>query len=424
MTAEKTTSNRIIHVPRRFVADEWGGTETVILEISKVQKQNGWQPEIWTSLALSDRREDEIGHIPVRRFPYRYPFFGLSKKDRHLMDKKGGNLMSPQILWSMARAKEVRLFHAHALKRLGGEVFTAARWQKKPFVVSLHGGVFDVPKLELNQMLQPIKGKLEWGKFYGALVRSRKILNEADYVICVGKSEMDAAKKSIPHDRVDYLPNGVDTHKFEKGDGRRFRSKHNIDQNAFMVLAVSRIDIQKNQKTLVEAIARLRPRHPDAHLVLIGPPTQPDYASSIEEVIRKEALNACVTWIPGLPNDHPDLVDAFHASDVFVLPSLHEPFGIVILEAWSAGKPVVASHVGGLKTLITDRIDGLFFDPNSNDAPDALADRVEELIINRDLGMKLGERGLANVKAHYQWDRINEKLESIYALAEKHHRDR
>jgi hypothetical protein len=38
--------------------------------------------------------------------------------------------------------------------------------------------------------------------------------------------------------------------------------------------------------------------------------------------------------------------------------------------------------------------------------------------------MKLGERGLANVKAHYQWDRINEKLESIYALAEKHHRDR
>lgn len=417
-------SDRIIHVPRRFVAEEWGGTETVILEISKVQQQQGWKPEIWTSLALSHRREESIGGIPVARFPYRYPFFGLSQKDRQLMDKKGGNLMSPTLLWTMARAKNVRLFHAHALKRLGGEVFTAARWQRKPFVVSLHGGVFDVPKMELNQMLQPIKGKIEWGKFYGALVRSRKLLSEADYVICVGKSEMDAARKSIPHDRVDYLPNGVDTRKFERGDGQRFRSKHHIPRDTFLILAVSRIDLQKNQRTLVEAVARLKQQHQDLHLVLIGPPTQPDYATSIEAFIRKEQLSDCVTWIPGMANDNPDLVDAFHACDVFVLPSLHEPFGIVVLEAWSAAKPVVVSHVGGLKTLVTDEKDGLFFDPGSVDAPGALADRLQHLLLHRELGRHLGEQGLANVREHYQWDRINDKLEAIYELAEKHHQDR
>ena len=420
----QTEANRIIHVPRRFVAEEWGGTETVILEISKVQKQKGWHPEIWTSLALSDRTEDCIGGIPVARFPYRYPFLGLSQRDRHLMDKKGGNLMSPKLLWAMAKAKDIRLFHAHALKRLGGEVFTAARWQKKPFVVSLHGGVFDVPKLELSQMLQPIKGKFEWGKFYGALVRSRKLLSQADYVICVGKSEMDAARKSIPHGRVDYLPNGVDTHKFEKGNGQRFRSKHGISKDAFLILAVSRIDLQKNQKTLVEAVARLKAQHKDLHLVLIGPPTQPDYAASIEALIQSEQLSDCVTWIPGMANDNPDLVDAFHACDIFVLPSLHEPFGIVVLEAWSAAKPVVVSHVGGLKTLVTDERDGLFFDPGSEDAPGALADRLQHLLLDRELGRHLGEQGLANVREHYQWDRINDKLEAIYELAEKHHRDR
>jgi len=415
---------RIIHVPRRFVAEEWGGTETVILEISKVQQEHGWHPEIWTSLALSDRREETIGGIPVHRFPYRYPFFGLSQKDRHRMDKKGGNLMSPKLLWSMARTKEVRLFHAHALKRLGGEVFTAARWQKKPFVVSLHGGVFDVPKLELNQMLQPIQGKFEWGKLYGALVRSRSLLSEADYVICVGKSEMEAARDAIPHDRVDYLPNGVDSRKFEQGDGRRFRAKHGIGDNTFFILAVSRIDIQKNQKTLVEAVARLQARVTDFRLVLIGPPTQPDYAAAMEEVIRAEGLEDRVTWIPGMANDDPDLVDAFDACDVFVLPSLHEPFGIVVLEAWSAGKPVIASHVGGLKTLVSEGQDGLFFDPESAQAPEDLADRLLQLMQDQDGARQMGERGRVNVKAHYQWDRINEKLEGIYELAEKRHRDR
>lgn len=234
---------------------------------------------------------------------------------------------------------------------------------------------------------------------------------------------MDAARKSIPHDRVDYLPNGVDTRKFEKGDGLQFRQKYGIDPNAFMILAVSRIDIQKNQKTLVEAVARLCKKHPNIHLVLIGPSTQPNYAASIEALIQEEQLNECVTWIPGLANDSPDLVNAFHACNVFVLPSLHEPFGIVVLEAWSTGKPVVASHVGGLKTLVTDRNDGLFFDPNAENAPDALADRIESLVKDRDMCMRMGETGLANVRKQYQWDRINEKLELIYDLAEKHQRD-
>lgn len=419
----QSSHNRIVHVPRRFVSSEWGGTETVILEISKIQQQKGLFPEIWTSLALSKKSEEIISGIPIKRFPYRYPFFGLSDKDRQLMDKKGGNLMSPTLLFSMAKAKNIRLFHAHALKRLGGEVFTAARWQKKPFVVTLHGGVFDVPKLELNQMLKPIKGKFEWGKIYGALVRSRKILAQADYVICVGESEMRAASNAIPHERIDYLPNGVDTKKFQNGNGANFREKHNISPESFLVLAVSRIDIQKNQKTLVEAFGKLQSKYQKIHLALIGPSTQPDYADSIQEIINQKNLQNSVTWIPGLANDSPELVDAFHACNVFALPSLHEPFGIVVLEAWSAGKPVIVSQVGGLKTLVSHNTNGLFFNPNSENASGELKDCMEQLIKSPQKAIQLGKEGLKNVSKHYQWDRINEKLETIYELAEKRNRD-
>lgn len=179
-------ADRIIHVPRRFVAEEWGGTETVILEISRQQQRAGWKPEIHTSMALASQRRNEISGVPVRRYPYCYPFFGLTAADRVSMDKKGGNLLSLSLFTYLLRVPDVRLFHAHALKRLGGEVRTVARLRRKPLVVSLHGGVFDVSAAELDTMLKPIANETEWGKPFGALFGSRRVLEEADQVVCEG----------------------------------------------------------------------------------------------------------------------------------------------------------------------------------------------------------------------------------------------
>ena len=94
------------------------------------------------------------------------------------MDKKGGNLLSLSLFTHLLRVPDVRLFHAHALKRLGGEVRTVARLRRKPLVVSLHGGVFDVPAAELDSMLRPIANKTEWGKPFGALFGSRRVLDD------------------------------------------------------------------------------------------------------------------------------------------------------------------------------------------------------------------------------------------------------
>ena len=143
--------NCIVHVPRRFVADEWGGTETVILEIARQQQRAGYETRVETSMALAKSRSELIGGVPVLRHSYCYPFLGLSRADCMAMDKKGGNLLSLPLFWSLLRTKNVRIFHAHALKRVGGTVRTAAKIRRKPFVVSLHGGVFDVPSEELAE---------------------------------------------------------------------------------------------------------------------------------------------------------------------------------------------------------------------------------------------------------------------------------
>ena len=412
--------NGIVHVPRRFVAEEWGGTETVILELARQQQRAGSQPLILTSMALASCHAEKIGGVPVRRFSYSYPFLGLSRADRAALDRKGGNLLSLSLFCSLLTTSNVRLFHAHTLKRVGGAVRTAARLRRKPFVVSLHGGVFDVPAAESEELLKPIANKPEWGRLFGALLGSRRVLEDADQVICVGQSELDKAKAQLPHDRVAYLPNGVDCAKFATGDGAAFRHQHQIPSAAFLVLNISRLDRQKNQLLLLEAFARFRAQNPLAFLLLIGPETQPDYATQLREFISANQLGGCVRILPGLRNDDPDLVRAFHACDVFVLPSRHEPFGIVVLEAWSAGRPVIVNRVGGLQSLVRHGENGLFIHPTGDASADALAAQLGCVAASHSLGQRLGAAGRTEAESRYDWSRIARQLEQLYQAAEAH----
>lgn len=409
-------ASTIIHVPRRFVSHEWGGTETVVTEIARQQIAAGLSPKIITSMALAHEARETLHGIPVERHGYCYPFFGLSAADKAAMDKKGGNLLSLSLFKALLKEDDVRLYHAHALKRLGGTVATAARLRRKPLVVSLHGGVFDVPAAELEAMAQPMKGHFEWGRIFGAVFRSRQLLHDADLVICVGQNEYDAAKRRLPHDRISYLPNGVDSTRFAQGDGARFRARHGLPQDAFVILNISRIDAQKNQLALLNAFAYRAAAETSAHLVLIGPETQPAYAQRLRDRILELGLQNRVRLLPGLRHDDPSLLDAYQACDVFALPSIHEPFGIVVLEAWSAHRPVIASAVGGLKTLIRHGENGLLFENEAD-----LTLHLERLQTDRTMRQNLATAGREEARARYDWCCIHDQLERLYQQAERHH---
>ena len=407
---------RILHVPRRFVSHEWGGTETVIGSLAMEQKRAGLLPEVHTSLALSDEPEGDWNGIPVRRYRYCYPFFGLNAAQKSQMDKKGGNLLSLPLFASLATASGVRIFHAHALKRLGGEVFSAARVQKRPFVVTLHGGVFDVPAAELDQMMEAQSGKLEWGKVFGALFRSRRILEEADAVICVGRSEYDHAVKSLSHDRVHHLGNGVDPGRFAKGDGAVFRREHGIPDEAVVLACYSRFDPQKDQGTLIEAFDLLAREYPSLYLVLAGPQTVPAFVQGLDARIAASPYRERIRRLGALPFLGDALANAYRGCDVFVLPSRHEPFGIVVLEAWCAGTPVAVSRVGGLQHLVGEGTDGVFFTPG--DAADCAA-RLRALVADGAQRRRLGEAGCRKAREVYSWSRIADATEQIYLAAEE-----
>lgn len=116
MSKARSGPSTVVHVPRRFVAEEWGGTETVILEISRQQQRAGLRPRIVTSMALAKLRHEEIGGIPVHRYPYCYPFFGLSDADRAALDKKGGNLLSISLFRAWLQIVPLRIGGGTRLK--------------------------------------------------------------------------------------------------------------------------------------------------------------------------------------------------------------------------------------------------------------------------------------------------------------------
>ncbi len=416
MKATPLSADRILHVPRRFVTHEWGGTETVIASLAQEQLRQGWRPEVHTSLALTTTRREEWNGVPVRRYRYCYPFVGLSAAQKLQMDKKGGNLLSLPLFYALARTRGARIFHAHALKRLGGEVFTAAQIRKRPFVVTLHGGVFDVPAAELSQMMESQSGKFEWGKLFGALFRARRILEEADAVICVGRSEFEHAVRTLGHNRVHHLGNGVDPDRFADGDGGLFRHTHGIASTALVLACYSRFDPQKDQLMLLTAFETLAVEFPTLYLLMAGPVTVPAYAEALDERISASLFRSRIRRLGALPFASKTIADAYHACDVFVLPSRHEPFGIVILEAWSAGKPVAVSQVGGLQDLVSDDLDGLFF-PSADSA--GCAASLRKLLRKPELRERLAEAGKRKAHEVYSWRRIAEETERIYGLAEK-----
>lgn len=409
--ADPATVVRSIQVPRRLVASAWGGTETTVVQTSRALKRAGHPTRIFTSRALSSQDVDVVDEVDVRRFPYFYPFLGLSREEEAEMDRKGGNLVSLSLLRALLQEPGVDLLHAHTGKRLGGIVRTAARLRRIPYVVTLHGNVFDVPDDERADLLSPIRGKFEWGRALGAMLGARRVLEDADAVICVGREEYDVAREAMPSQRVELIQNGVDFRRFRSGDGAAFRARIGLSSDARIIMCVSRIDPQKNQLSLVESMPQVLAEVPDAHLVLVGPVTRPAYLDAVTRRVAELGLGERVRIVDGLRPDDPGLIDAFHAADVFCLPSVHEPFGIVVLEAWAAGCPVVASRVGGIPGFVREGDDGLLVD-----ADDATGRAHSLISLLRDSGLagRLGAAGRWRARNEFDWSVVAERVTGLY----------
>ena len=392
---------KIAHVVRRFTFAEWGGTESVVWNVAKQQKAQGLTPEILCTAALDKIGTEVIEGITIRRFPCFYPYFPMPEKDRLALDKKGGNPFSPELMKALQKEK-FDIFHIHAGGRLANYTLRLAKKISVPALMSLHGGSCAIPQQEMELMLKPLKHKFSYGGIVDRLCRMRKTPeSQADVLLALSREEVEKLKKRYPEKQVELFPNGI-LHR-ELPEAGVFRKKYNIPDDKKLLLCISRIDYQKNQKILLELLKK----YDDTHLLLIGPVTAQWYLDEILTEAENADTKKRLTIIPGLPPDSIELLKALKTAYCFILPSRHEPFGIAALEALDAGLPLIASAVGGLRDFLFDGENTLLFEDNNVDSLLKAYNRLDSLREQIIAGGRV-------TAAEYNWQSISAKLTDIY----------
>jgi phosphatidylinositol alpha-mannosyltransferase len=199
----------------------------------------------------------------------------------------------------------------------------------------------------------------------------------------------------------DIVPNGIDVDRFQRPAERPPEMR---DSGPY-VLFVGRLEPRKGVDCLVRAMAIVQQRIPAARLVIVG--DGPD-RRAIEAVARDAGVR--IAFIGRVQDE--ELPSYYGAADVVCAPALGgESFGIVLLEAMAARRPIVATRIEGYVELLAGAGSSLLVDPGE---PGPLADAIVTLLGDPDLCRSLGARGSAFAR-NYDWGAIAHRLEAIYA---------
>ena len=209
----------------------------------------------------------------------------------------------------------------------------------------------------------------------------------ATVVIAVSQFLADELRRfyQVPNEKIHAVPNGVSYDAFDGFiDSDEVKGRYGIAPSAPTIFALGRMTVQKGMDMLVEAVPMVLASYPEARFVILG--EGPEKQAVVRRAQELGAAGAIV-FLNSVPRWQ--VVDLMRACDIVVVPSRNEPFGIVVLEAWAAGKPVVATLAGGPREFIRHDVNGFLVDAN----PGGLAHGIGSLLANQDHCRSLGANG-------------------------------
>ena len=231
---------------------------------------------------------------------------------------------------------------------------------------------------------------------------------EADRVVTVSGALKNEVQwiYNIPEWKVDIIYNGISCQNYDGYiDPGEVRSRVQIGPVDPMVLFAGRMSSQKGPDILMEAIPSILHFHNNAKFVFAG---DGDMRGQVEQRAHQLGV-AHATRFLGHQSSWA-LTDLFKATDCVCVPSRNEPFGIVILEAWSAGKPVVASVNGGPSEIIWHDVTGF----KINAHPESVAWGVGSLFADFEHGRWMGRNGRIAAETIFSWNTIADQTLSVY----------
>jgi len=409
---------RVLHVTHQY-PPAIGGSEKYIADLSEELAERGHQVDVFTSRSLDYHTwKNELPAREKRNGVDIHRFWSMKRTDfvwrvLHWSQgrywQSGSRLYEPLILFGggplcpgmlatmLLRLPRYELVHLNCL--VYSHViygYLAARCRDLPIVVTPHIHPEQEVTYNIGYQLDALRG--------------------SDHIIADTDGERDfLLELGLDPRRVTTAGIGLRPEEYPLRETRACRQRLGLPEESFVILFLGRQVEYKGLATALEAFIRVHGRHPQAHFLVVGPET--DFSRKL--FARFEGRLPGVTNL-GFVSDDVRL-DALNACDCMVLPSEGEAFGIVFLEAWIMGKPVIGPRTVAVSTVIRDGQDGWLV---PTDDSDAIAAALKRWINSPALVRQMGQSGRDRVLERYTSDRIADVIEGVYLRTLRAHRRR
>jgi len=267
---------------------------------------------------------------------------------------------------------------------------------RRPLVITIHSTEFG-RRAGIHDVFHRHIHETEWKEVYEAW----KIIVCSEYM----KREVMSAF-GVPSDKLWVIPNGVKQVSIDKRvklvEARSLYAK----PWEYIILYVGRMVFEKGVHIFIEAARQLLLRRLDAKFVLVG---EGPLRANLTNIVNNLGLGGKFFFTGFLPDEEVEVL--YNICDIAVFPSLYEPFGIVTLEAMSAGKTVVASDTGGMSTIIENGFNGLKVSPGN--AID-LYKAINYLLNHPEERLRMGRNNLNTVHERFSWESIAKQTIRLY----------
>jgi glycosyltransferase involved in cell wall biosynthesis len=237
-----------------------------------------------------------------------------------------------------------------------------------------------------------------------------RAIRQADAYIAHTPFERDylVHQQGVSAEKIAVVGAGIDVQPFEQAQGDSVRQTYGWG-DAPVLTTVGKHVARKRFDLILQAMCEVWPHYPAARLVLAGGRTK--YTAAIEQMVRQLPFawqnNVHLFTDP----DEGQKARLLAASDIFVLPSAHESFGIALLEAWACGKPVIGARRGAIASVVDEGQDGLLFEfPQVS----SLAQAIRTCLGNPSLRQQLGQSGRRKVNRQYTLAVVTAQVRGLY----------
>ncbi|MDI3534634.1 MAG: hypothetical protein PWQ82_999 [Thermosediminibacterales bacterium] len=244
------------------------------------------------------------------------------------------------------------------------------------------------------------KNRTKMGK-----LQNRLISLFTDRAVAVSNAVKDSlVRDGFPSNKITVIYNGIDFEEIHNAGFKNIKKELGFDENIFVIGVVARLTPEKGHEILLKALQKLKQRDKQFKVLFIGDGV---YKNNLENQIKNLGMENDV-YILGYRKD---VISIIKNLDISVLPSLSEGLGLALLESMACGVPVIGTKTGGIPEIIKHMHNGLLVKSGDEHG---LADAIEMLMIDRNLRLKLAEKGRETVEKSFNALKMAEETEKMY----------